>query len=93
LWLTYHADTEELPLETKEEILRLVASSRVFDLHQSRVAPPSDGPPDVFFYRLSLYEGGRRQSLSFTDITAPASLHPLLALLRKLAMDQRQKGK
>ena len=94
LRLTYHVDTDELPQELAEELLRLVKSSGIFDLQQqSEVAPTSTGPPDVFFYKLSLYKGNRRKSLSFNDVTAPASLHPLLALLRKLALEQRQKGK
>ena len=93
LCLTYHADTERLPLEVKEEILRLVESSRIFELEQSEVAPTSAGPPDVFSYRLSLSESGRRKFLSFNDVTAPASLQPLLRLLRKLALDQRRQGK
>ncbi len=87
----YHANTEELPEEITKELLRLVESSGVFKIKQKEVAPTSAGPPDVFFYRLSLSEAGRRISLSFNDVTAPAALHPLLALLRKLAMEQAGK--
>jgi hypothetical protein len=93
LRLTYHVDTDELPQEFAEEILRLVESSGFFDIQPSEVAPTSAGPPDVFFYRLSLSQGSRKQSLSCNDVTAPAALHPLLALLRKLALNQKRKGK
>jgi hypothetical protein len=86
--LAYHGNTDELPQEVAKEALRLVESSRVFDIEQSEVAPTSAGPPDVFFYRLSLQEGNRRKTLSFNDVTAPEALHPLLALLRKLAWEQ-----
>jgi hypothetical protein len=93
LRLAYRANTEELPQELRSELLRLVEDSRIFELQESDVAPQSPGPPDVFFYRLSLAEGGRKKSLSCNDVTAPAELHALLALLRELALEQRRKGK
>ncbi|MFQ5932315.1 MAG: protealysin inhibitor emfourin [Nitrospiraceae bacterium] len=93
LRLAYRANTEELPQELRGELLRLVEVSGIFALQESDVAPQSPGPPDVFFYRLSLAEGGRKKSLSFNDVTAPAELHPLLALLRELALEQRRKSK
>lgn len=87
----YHANTDELPEEVAKELLGLVESSGIFEIQQSEVATTSAGPPDVFFYRLSLYDAGRRISLSFNDVTAPVALHPLLALLRKLAIEQAGK--
>jgi hypothetical protein len=93
LRLTYHVDTNDLPQELAQEILKLVESSRFFDIQPSEVAPALTGPPDVFFYRLSLSEGSKKQSLACNDVTAPATLHPLLALLRKLALKQGRKGK
>lgn len=93
LRLTYRADTNELPQELAEELLSLVENSSVFQLQQSEVAPKSAGPPDVFLYQLSLHEGSRQISLSFNDVTAPASLRPLLARLRQLAIEQRRQGK
>lgn len=91
LRLDYRGDTDDLPRELAEELLRLVESSRFFELQQSDISPTSTGPPDVFSYRLSLLEGTRQKSLSFTDVTASPSLHPLLALLRKLALNQGRK--
>jgi len=93
LQLSYHADTDSLPQEQAEELLRLVQSAGVFDLEQSTLTPKAaNGPPDVFSYRLSLSDAGRQKALSFNDITAPASLQPLLGLLRKLALEQKRKG-
>jgi hypothetical protein len=88
LQLAYHSDTDELPTEVAEEISRLVESSGFFDLQQGEVTPM----PDVISYRLSLSQGDKKKSLSFNDITAPVELRPLLALLRKLAMEQRLSG-
>ena len=88
LRMAYHADTDNLPQETAAELLALVESSGVRHLQQSDLASPQTGPPDVFSYRLSLSEGGEGKSLSFNDVTAPPALRPLLALLRKLALDQ-----
>lgn len=91
LQLSYHVDTETLPPEQAEELLKLVKSSGVLDLQQSDInAKSASGPADVISYRLSLSEGTRRNTLSFNDVTAPASLQPLLALLRKLALKQRR---
>lgn len=93
LRLTYHADTNELQPELAEDILKLVESAEFFDIKPSEVASTSAGPPDVFFYRISLAEGSKMQSILCTDVTAPATLHPLLALMRKLALSQGRKGK
>lgn len=93
LRLAYHANTDELSRELAEEVLRLVERSMFFDLQSSEVASMSSGPADVFFYKLSLSEGSRKKSLSFNDVTAPVTLHPLLSFLQKLALDQRRKAK
>ncbi len=89
--LTFRGDTDELPLKVANELLELVEDSGFFDLRESDVAPRSPGPPDVFLYRLSLSEGVRKKSLTFSDVTAPPRLHPLLAFLRQRAVDQRTK--
>ena len=93
LRLTYRADTNDLTKEVAEELMELIESSGFFDLEESEVAPSLAGPPDVFIYRLSLDEKGRRKSLSLNDVTAPPPMHRLLTLLRKLALEQRRKGK
>jgi hypothetical protein len=91
LMLAYHADTDTLPPERAEELLKLVKSSGVFDIQQSDVSPEAGGgPPDVFAYRLSLSDGVKQKSLSFNDITAPVSIQPLLTLLRKLALEKKR---
>ena len=91
--LEYHTNTDELPQELANELLSLVETSKVFDLQQNEVAPGSEGPPDVFFYRLSLYEGTLKKSLYLNDVTAPATLQPLLARLQELAWEQRRKSR
>jgi hypothetical protein len=95
LELAYRVDTDNLPEEEAKELVRLVESSGVFDLKEDDL--PSNpkaaaGPPDVISYRLSLSEGVRQTTLWFNDVTAPASVRPLLALLRKLALEQKRKG-
>ena len=93
LQLKYHINTDTLPQEQAVELLKLVEDSGFFDLQQSDIAPTaSGGSPDMFSYRLSLSEGIRQTTLTFNDVTAPNSLHPLLGVLRKLAIEQKQKG-
>lgn len=86
--LKYHADTDKLPQELAQELLSLVENASIFDLQHNEVVPRLGGPPDVFFYRLLLQDGSRKISMSFNDVTAPATLQPLLALLRKLALNR-----
>jgi hypothetical protein len=91
--LAYRANTDELPPEVASNLLRLIESSRVFELQQSNIAPSKSGPPDVLFYKLTLHEGDKEKSLSFNDTTAPNELRPLLTLLRDLAWDEARKNK
>jgi hypothetical protein len=90
--LTYQADTNTLPPEQARELERLVESAGVFDLDQDdanlRVAV---GRADVITYRLSLNDGNRQTTLWLNDVTAPASVRPLLAELRRLALESRRK--
>ncbi len=90
---TYHGNTDELPAEVANKLINLVESSKVFELQESQVAPSSSGPPDVFYYKLTVQEGNKKTSLYFNDITAPSSLRPLLSFLQELAWDQARKGK
>ncbi len=91
--LTYHGNTDTLPEEVTNKLIQLVESSRIFDLNEKEVASGLSGPPDVLHYRLVIHEGNKRISLSFNDITAPNSLHPLLTFLQELAWEQIRKGK
>ena len=93
LELNYRADTNTLPEEQAQELTRLVESSAVFDLEQEDVnTNMTVGRADVISYRLSVSDGARQKTLWFNDVTAPASVRPLLAYLRKLALEQKRKG-
>ena len=95
LELAYRADTNTLSEEQAQELLSFIKSADVFDLKQDDIpsnAEAGAGPPDVISYRLSISEGPMQNTLWFNDVTAPASVRPLLALLRKLALEQKRKG-
>lgn len=93
LQLDYRADTNDLPGEQARELMRLVESSGVFELKPEDVNPNvAVGRADVISYRLSLSDGNRQTTLWFNDITAPASIRPLLAYVRKLALEQKRKA-
>jgi hypothetical protein len=93
LELSYRADTNTLPEEQAQELTRLAESSGIFDLQQEDVNPNvTVGRADVISYRLSVSDGARQNTLWFNDVTAPASIRPLLAYLRKLALGQKRKG-
>lgn len=58
LQLAYHVDTDTLPQEKAEELLKLVKSAGVFDIQQRDIAARgAGGPPAVFSYHLSLSDG------------------------------------
>jgi len=86
--LAYRGDTDKLPSEVASKLLGLIESSGVFELQQSEIAPSSAGPPDAFLYKLTLYGGGKKKSLSFNDATVPGQLKPLLELLQEPAWEQ-----
>lgn len=91
LLLTCHLNTDGMPQDQAEELVNLVKSSGVLDLQQSDVAPAAGGGvPDVFMYQLSLSESGKLKTLSFNDLTVPATMLPLLVFLQKRALDEKR---
>jgi hypothetical protein len=95
LELAYRVDTNTLPEEQATELENLVESSGIFDLEQDDATPQPEaaaGPPDVIAYRLTVSDDARHATFWFNDVTAPASVRPLLASLRKLALKQKKKG-
>jgi hypothetical protein len=91
LQLSCNLNTDSMPQDQADELLKLVKSSKVFDIQQSDVTPVvGGGPPDVFSYRLSLSEGDRQKTLSFNDVTAPASIRPLLVVLQRIALEEKR---
>ena len=91
--LTYRADTNTMSEDQAKELETLVESSGVFDLEQDDTnSNTAIGRADVISYRLTLSEGTRHTTLWMNDITAPASVRPLLAYLRKQALEQKRKN-
>lgn len=89
--LSYRADTETLPAEQAGELSALVESSGIFDLQQADVNPSvTVGRADVITYRLTISDGTRQNTLWLNDVTAPASVRPLLAHLQQLALAQKK---
>jgi hypothetical protein len=89
--LTCHIDTDALPHKIANELLQMIDDSGFFAMQPGEIVAPPAGPPDVFFYRLSISDSGQSNTLSFNDISAPDSLRPLLGQLEKLAFDQKRK--
>jgi hypothetical protein len=89
--LAYQADTHSMPEADARELERLVESSEIFELGQDDVNPSvTVGRADVISYRLSVSDGPRRTTLWLNDVTAPASVRPLLEYLSKLALEQKR---
>ena len=81
-------DTDDLPDQTRDEILSLVEGVRLFEL-PARVGE-SAGGADRFEYTLSVQDGARHHMVTVGETNAPASLMPLLRLLTRLARAARQ---
>ena len=93
LQLAFRGNTETMPEDQTQELERLVESSGVFDLDQDDLnTNGAIGRADVITYRLTLEDGPRQTNLWMNDVTAPASVRPLLAYVRKLAIEQKRKG-
>lgn len=91
--LAYRADTSTMPEEQAKELETLVESSGVFDLEQDDTnSNTAIGRADVISYRLTISDGKRQITLWMNDVTAPASVRPLLAYLRKVALEQKRKN-
>ena len=91
--LAYHGDTDKLPPEIASKLLRLIESSGVLELQQSEIASTNTGPTDEFYYKLMLYDGNKKKSFSFNDVTAPKELRPLLDFLQELAWEQARQNR
>ena len=89
--LSYRVDTESLPAGQAGELTALVESSGIFDIQQDDVNPSvTVGRADVITYRISVSDGIRQTNLWLNDVTAPASVRPLLAHLQELALAQKK---
>lgn len=94
LQLNYRADTNSMPQDQTKELASLVESSGVFDLKQEDVnLSVTVGRADVISYRLTVSDGPKQNTLWLNDVTAPASVRPLLAYLRKLAIESKKTKK
>jgi hypothetical protein len=94
LQLNYRGETNTMPEDQAKELERLIESSGVFDLEQDDVNPNvTVGRADVISYRITLSEGTRQTTLWLNDVTAPAFVRPLLAYLRKLAIENQKTNK
>ena len=91
--LSYRVDTNTMTAAQAGEVEALVESSGMFDLRQEDVTPNvTVGRADVITYRLTVSDGVRQSNLWLNDVTAPASIRPLLAYLQKLAREQKRAG-
>jgi hypothetical protein len=81
-----------MPEAQARELERLIETSGALELDQDDADPNvAVGRADVITYRLSVSDGTRQTTLWLNDVTAPASVRPLLAELRRLAMEQKRK--
>ena len=85
--LNFQIDTDELPKEQKEELQNLMMTADLPNAAESKKVKAQGF--DSFSYQLDIADEKKKQSFSFTDITAPEEVRPLLDYLRNLAIEKK----
>ncbi|MFF2459169.1 protealysin inhibitor emfourin [Peribacillus simplex] len=85
--LNFQIDTDELPIEQKEELQNLMMTADLPNAAESKKVKAQGF--DAFSYQLDIADEKKKQSFSFTDITAPEKVRPLLDYLRNLAIEKK----
>ncbi|MGG0412305.1 protealysin inhibitor emfourin [Peribacillus simplex] len=85
--LNFQIDTDELPKEQNEELQNLMKTADLPNAAESKMAGAKVKGADSFSYQLDIANEKKKQSFSFTDITAPEEVRPLLDYLRNLAIE------
>ncbi len=83
--LNFEIDTDELPKEKYEDLQNLMKQADLPNAAQSKMVKTQGF--DSFSYQLDIADVKKKQSFSFTDITAPEEVRPLLDYLRNLAIE------
>ncbi|MBO0998465.1 hypothetical protein IOC57_12000 [Bacillus sp. SD075] len=83
--LDFQMDTDELPKEKHEELQNLMKTADLPNAIQSKMVKGQGF--DSFSYQLDIADEKKKQSFSFTDVTAPEEVRPLLDYLRNLAIE------
>ncbi|QYF84217.1 hypothetical protein KY492_08215 [Brevibacterium sp. PAMC21349] len=83
--LNFEIDTDELPKEKYEELQNLMKQADLPNAVQSKMVKTQGF--DSFSYQLDIADEKKKQSFSFTDISAPEEVRPLLDYLRNIAIE------
>jgi Emfourin len=76
-------ESEDLSKRDLEELQKLIAKARFFELPAKLGIPPS-GAADYRSYTVTIEDGGRRHSVQFTDLADNPGLKELFAFLQSL---------
>ena len=75
-------DTATLPPEQAAQVRHLVETANFFRLPPAASMPAQ---PDRFEYEVTVQEGAQTHTVTFGEVTAPASLQPLVSWLINMA--------
>lgn len=89
LHLTFQTDTDKMPKEKANKILDLIKQADFFNLNTNNLDGSMTNGADAFSYQLRIEDGSKKKSFSFTDVTAPQVVRPLLDYLRNLAIEEK----
>ena len=82
--LTLAIDDAELPQPDRDKLLTLLGEAKLLEQ-----VGASEAARDTYQYRLEIEDGAANRVHTFDDVSAPATVRPLLQFLQKLAVQQR----
>ena len=93
LCASYQGSTDEMTQENSKKFTDLVKNSGILELKQSDISNGTKKGIDLFNYKVSISNVGRKTSLSFDDMSVPEKIRPLLECLKELAIEQTQRDR
>ncbi len=82
-------NTDELPPQEAAPIEELVREVRFFELPER--IQESEGHRDVFYYRLTVTDGGHSHTVEMSSSNIPDDLQPLVQELMQIARTRRRR--
>lgn len=82
---TFTKNTDDLPLETRNELLDLIIKSGIMNLRQEDLKP-FKSTPDVFNYKISLSDKSNKIILTLNDLLVSDRIRPMIERLKELAV-------
>ncbi len=82
---SYTVESANLPADEANELKALVESAGIAELASTKGAAGAPDRPDMFRYRITVENDGKRHTAVFSDADMPAAIRPLISWLTRRA--------